>query len=181
MKPYKLFALILLCVNGIAGELSEIHEIQEENSRYEDLLSSRSHDEVESSAHGIIEIGIERTECFGTCPSYTAVIKSDGTFRYTGYNSVKRTGEHTGKVNIWKLRTLLQFIDESEFRSLHGSYSRMVSDNPTVYTMVTTKKGRKIVSNYANSGPTKLWAIEQLIDNLLLEADWDEKSDNESG
>jgi hypothetical protein len=51
----------------------------------------------------------------------------------------------------------------------------MVTDNPTVYTTVVMDGKRKVVSNYANAGPTKLWAIEQLIDKLLLEAKWDEK------
>ena len=33
---------------------------------------------------------------------------------------------------------------------------------------------RKTVRNYGNAGPTKLWAVEQLIDKLLLEAKWDQ-------
>jgi hypothetical protein len=44
---------------------------------------------------------------------------------------------------------------------------------PAVYTSVTKRDRRKVIRNYANAGPTKLWAIEQLIDKLLLEAEWD--------
>lgn len=31
---------------------------------------------------------------------------------------------------------------------------------------------RKVISNHANSGPTTLWAVEQLIDGLMAKADW---------
>jgi hypothetical protein len=50
----------------------------------------------------------------------------------------------------------------------------MVTDNSTVYSTVVIGGKRKVISNYANAGPTKLWAVEQLIHKLVLEATWDE-------
>ena len=38
--------------------------------------------------------------------------------------------------------------------------------------MVVRNGKRKTVSNYANAGPMKLWAIESLIDDLLRNAQW---------
>jgi hypothetical protein len=130
---------------------------------------------VDAKNNGITEIGLERTPCFGTCPSYTVIIKSDGTFRYTGENYVARKGKHTGKVSQSAFNQLAQFMKESGFTQLQDSYSRTVTDNPTVFTTAVVDGKRKVVSNYANAGPTKLWVIEQVIDKLLLEATWDEK------
>lgn len=49
---------------------------------------------------------------------------------------------------------------------------RGVTDNPTTFTMVVMNGKRKTIRNYANSGPTKLWAIEQLIDGLMSKGKW---------
>ena len=56
---------------------------------------------------------------------------------------------------------------------LEDGYTGLDTDNPTTYTMVVMNGKRKTVSNYANAGPTKLWAIEQLIDDLMAKAKWD--------
>jgi hypothetical protein len=53
------------------------------------------------------------------------------------------------------------------------SYSREITDCATTYTMVVMNGKRKTISNYANAGPTKLWAIEQLIDDLMAKAKWE--------
>jgi hypothetical protein len=154
------------------GEISSLH--RQHTSRASGAWQkSRSHDEVASTNHGITEIGIERTPCFGTCPSYTFIVKSDGTFRYKGERHAERQGEFTGRIAVWQFHQLAQFIKESGYTELEDYYSRTVTDNPTVYTMVVTNDKRKTVSNYANAGPTKLWAIEQLIDGLMAKAKWD--------
>ena len=121
---------------------------------------------------GISEIGIERTYCFGTCPVYTFIVKRDGTFRYVGRSGVNREGTFTGTVPVEDLEWLALFIKESGFMQLRNSYSMNVSDSPTTYTMVVMKGQRKIVSNYADAGPSSLWAIEQLIDRLRDNANW---------
>lgn len=134
---------------------------------------SRSYDEVESTNHGITEIGIERTVCFGVCPSYTFIVKSDGTFRYMGFKFVEREGEFSGTIPLWNFHRLAQFVRDSGYMELEYSYWVAVTDNPTTFTTVVMNGKRKTVSNYANGGPTKLWAIEQLTDDLMAKARWD--------
>ena len=116
---------------------------------------------------------MERTRCYGTCPAYTVIIKSDGTFHYKAERNVKRPGEHTGKISEWKLKELFEFIKDADYFALEDKYWITVTDHSTVYTYVVMNGKKKIISNYANSGPPKLWAIEQLIDYLLLDAEWD--------
>ena len=62
---------------------------------------------------------------------------------------------------------------------LENTYDRFVTDNPTAYTTVVMNANRKVIKNYAHAGPTKLWAIEQLIDKLMLEARWDNEKKEE--
>jgi len=56
---------------------------------------------------------------------------------------------------------------------LQDGYGEIGDDNDTVYTTVVMKGKRKVVMNHGSAGPSKLWAVEQLIDLLLAnEATW---------
>jgi hypothetical protein len=174
-SPWRLttFATLLFCGVVFAGEISDLHR-QSTKPDPNRPDQSRSHEEVEAKDHGVTEVGLERSPCYGTCPVYTVVIKSDGTFRYKGEKHVSRLGNHTGKVSTYGFNQLAQFIKDSGYTDLQDSYSRPVTDHATVHSTVVISGKRKVISNYANAGPTKLWAVEQLIDKLLLEATWDD-------
>jgi hypothetical protein len=70
------------------------------------------------------------------------------------------------------LNRLAKVIKETGFMALEDIYAVMITDQPTVYTTVVMDGVKKVVSNYGNGGPPILWAIEELIDKLLLEAEW---------
>ncbi len=163
---------------AFGAELADYH-FNNATNKLGNSTMSRSHDAVASTNHGITEIGIERTVCFGSCPEYTFIAKSDGSFRYKGVKFVERTGESTGTISVGQFHRLAQFIRDSGYLELEDAYFRGITDNPTVYTSVVMRGKRKVVLNYANAGPTKLWAIEQLIDVLMREAKWSgsQKSD----
>jgi hypothetical protein len=166
-----LIILIIAPAMVLGGDLENLFNKQE--SKLEILRSnSRSHDEVSSDKHGITQIGLERTLCYGSCPAYSVIINSDGSFIYNGYDFVGKIGTFTGTVSKWKLRTLLQFIKDTNIVFFQNSYFRAITDKSTAYTMIQMKGRTKIIRNYANSGPTTLWAIEELIDKLLLNAKW---------
>jgi hypothetical protein len=170
MKILLIGFLITVTLLAVGGEISDIHK--NARNKTTDFTKSRSHNDVASTNHGITEIGIERTGCYGSCPIYTFIVKSDGTFRYKGADYVERKGEFSGTIPIWYFHRLAQFVKDSGFTELEDDYSRMVTDNPTIYTMVIMNGKRKTISNYADAGPTKLWAIEQLIDDLMAKAKW---------
>jgi hypothetical protein len=164
------FFAVTLLARG--GEISDFHFKNARNPLGDDRRS-RNHKEVDSTNHGITEVGIERSGCLGTCPVYTFIMKSDGTFRYKGTKYVEREGEFAGTIPVWYFHRLAQFIRDSSYMELEDGYRWAVTDNPTTYTMVVMNGKRKTVSNYANAGPTKLWAIEELIDDLMTKAKWD--------
>ena len=171
-----LMTLIIVLAAGCAASAGEIADLHRKTAKADPNRRDecRSHDEADAKHHGVTEIGLERSGCYGTCPVYTVIIKSDGTFRYKGEHFVKRTGEHTGTVSLYAFNHVAQYVRDSGFMDLQESYTRMVTDNPTTFTTAVIDGKRKVVSNYADAGPSKLWAIEQLIDKLLLEAKWDE-------
>lgn len=174
MKTFLIAVLLIAVLPARAGEISDYHS-KHARDKFSDYRQSRNYSEVISTNHGITEIGIERTACFGTCPVYTFIIKSDGTFRYKGNRYVERLGDFTGKVPVWYFHQLAQFIRDSGYMELNDGYTCGVTDNPTTYTMVVMNGTRKTVSNYAQAGPTKLWAVEELIDDLMSKAKWDDR------
>ena len=159
-----------------AGELADLYH-KKVQANLEEWMKQRiqsRRDSVVSTNHGITELGIERTLCFGTCPAYTFIVKSDGTFRYVGEKYAQRQGAFTGTIPTYSFHRLARFIKDSGYMELSDTYDRQITDNPTVFTMVVMDGKQKVVSDYAGAGPSKLWAIEKLIDDLMVEAHWNE-------
>jgi len=167
-----MMVVAMLTGETLAGELQNLHTRLYGN-READASQSRTMDEIQSTEHGITEIGIERTPCYGKCKVYSAVIRSDGTFRFFGEANVQHMGRHVGRVNEEDFQELARLINDIGYARLEHAYELPVTDMPTVFTMVAKSDRRKVIRNYANAGPMKLWAVEQLIDKLLLEARWD--------
>ena len=162
---------LLFVPNAFSGEIATQFQFRSKNI-IQVMKGSRNFEQITSEDTWIKEIGMERTVCFGSCPAYTVIIKGEGTFRYKGEQFAKRQGEHVGKVSKWELNSLLKFIKDSDYFSMQDEYETSVTDSPTAYTYIVMSGRKKIIRNYADSGPTKLWAIQQLIDKLLLEAEW---------
>ena len=103
-----LAVLLTLSCTTSGGEIADLHRklARPDRSRPD---ASRSHEQVDAEDHGVTEVGLERTRCFGTCPAYTVLIRSDGTFRYRGEDFVERKGEYTGTVSRSDFNELARF------------------------------------------------------------------------
>lgn len=131
----------------------------------------------EDRGHGIIQVGLERSPCFGECPVYAAAIHHDGPVEYEGHMHVKRLGRHTGRASQYSFQRLAQFIAGTRFWQMESYYDfrhAVVSDCAASCVLVATATRMKIVSNYADSGPPELWAIAGLIDLLLQGVEWEQ-------
>jgi uncharacterized protein DUF6438 len=135
------------------------------------LQQSRFH-QILSTNHGISEIGIERIGSPWGGPTYTFIAKNDGTFRYRGEAYVEHLGQFSGTIPVRQFHELAWFIRDSGYMSFEDEYRFEMTDSLTTFTSVVLDGKRKVIRNYANAGPTTLWAIEQLIDKLVAEAKW---------
>ena len=135
----------------------------------------RTWDEYEDSGHGITQVGLARSPCFGECPVYDAVIHATGLVEYTGRMYVPRLGDHRGQVGLYAFQRLAQFIAGTQFWEMESYYDfrhTVVTDAAGSCVMVATANRRKLVGNYMDAGPPELWAIAGLIDLLLHEVEW---------
>ncbi len=126
-----------------------------------------------ATAHGITEIGIERTRCRGACPAYTFIMRSDGTCRFHGVSHVDFVGERVGRIDPVQFHNLAAFISESAFWSMPDTYRRGATDGASVYTSFAAGSRRKTFKNHMQSAPLKVWALEQLIDAAAQHVVWE--------
>lgn len=121
----------------------------------------------------ITRIGLERTECFGTCPAYTVVIMADGSFTYTGEAHVERMGDHRGTVPLWLLNQVFRYVEDSGFMALANRFDVGALDVPSTYTMVEWAGVTHVVLDVGNVAPATVWAFGMLIDQMLELATWE--------
>lgn len=130
---------------------------------------------VHAQAHAqaaapITEITVEHTGCFGTCPVYKVILRQDGTATFIGTNYVTKIGTYTAYFGGFAhLARAIRARNFDQFKSL---YTRPVTDNPSVETGVVAGRRRKIVVNYADTGPQALWEIQAMIDGTAAELSW---------
>jgi hypothetical protein len=124
----------------------------------------------------ITEITLERTVCYGFCPIYKVILRSDNTATYIGMKFVERQG--TYKAYISGFEHLAKIIEARKYFSLRNRYTKPVTDMPSAITSVVRNGKRKTVDNYGNSGPIELWEIETLIDGLIANARWEKVSNS---
>ncbi len=179
LRRAKLFAGVLsvtvttVCLIS-AGEIAELHQKWIRPKNTDSSKQKERFEALEQPKHGVTEIGIERTACHGTCPIYTFILKADGTVRYVGEEYVRRKGTHTGQISEWQFNRLAEFAVESGYMNLDSVFDLpTIADFHTTYTTVVVADKRKLIKNYGDLGPTKLWAFQQAIDSLIAEVQWD--------
>jgi hypothetical protein len=128
---------------------------------------ANSHD-----AENITEISLERTECYGICSIYTVTFYSDGRAIFEGRKYIQPLGIHHAEILPGQFRQLALAALDIGYFDLAETYAALVTDLPTVYTSIVRGGERKVVKNYGNSGPPRLWLLEEQIDIVREELRW---------
>lgn len=113
-----------------------------------------------------VEITLERTPCYGTCPVYSIIIHGDGTVIYEGKQFVRIEGTRVYTIPKENVEELVGMFYEINYFSLNDRYDASVTDLPTVITSIKVGNETKTVSNYANAGPSRLHDLELTIDQI---------------
>ena len=150
----------------------------EEPKYYLDFLHDRATEKSiaeKKAAFPYTEIQLERTSCFGSCPSYSVTLHADGTAEYVGRKFAPKTGKFTGKIYAADYVQLCWAIEK--FKLLQGprSFSEIVIDAPATILRVR-KRGTEIsteITTYMMEGPVELWAIQNVIDGLVGQIKWE--------
>jgi membrane dipeptidase len=112
-----------------------------------------------------IEIAIERTLCYGTCPAYAVTMRGDGTVTYSGQQHTRVGGTKTWKIDPAVVRALATEMESQGYFELKDDYQAMVTDNPTTYTTLTIGSRTKKIKDYV-AGPKVLKDMQRRIDEV---------------
>ena len=114
---------------------------------------------------------IEKTPCYGKCPTYSAYIYPNGDILFDGKRFVNKEGMHKGKLTIEDINALKTKIQEVNYFEFNDIYDSSVTDLPSTYTMINLEGRRKVIKSRHNV-PETLRNFEKYINQLVLSYSW---------
>lgn len=120
-------------------------------------------------------IALERTNCYGTCPTYRVDLFGDGTAVYEGGIYVDVTGRHSYHVAPAEIAKLVASAKSKDLWSLRSRYVSEVTDNPT--SIVTIELGKEVlkVTDYVGQDvgmPEHVIEFEKEVDEVAQAHQW---------
>jgi hypothetical protein len=122
-----------------------------------------------------VRITLERTGCFGSCPSYKVSVAGDGSVLFDGQSYVAEVGRRSGNVDPSSVRVLYDQFRTSDFMSLDDRYVADITDNPTYTLTLETAGMRKTVVDYVGvkaGMPDSVTALEDAVDRVAGTSQW---------
>lgn len=128
-------------------------------------------------------IMLERTPCYGTCPSYKLTISADGAVVFVGRRFVRQEGTVQSTISQEGLRELTDRFAKINYFELRDRYEEpgdgckdWSTDGPSAITSITTNGKSKSVRHYYGCQGIDVLAdltrLEQAIDDAVNSAQW---------
>lgn len=128
-------------------------------------------------------ITLERTVCYGMCPSYRLTISADGGVVFEGRRFVKTVGTAQSTISKEKLRELIDRFEKINYFRLRNRYEDnrdgcegVVTDHPSANTSIRINGTSKSVRHYLGCRGVEvlddLIKLEQAIDDAVNTAQW---------
>ncbi|PCJ26349.1 MAG: hypothetical protein COA97_06090 [Flavobacteriales bacterium] len=115
-----------------------------------------------------IFLTMERTPCFGKCPSYKITIFNTGNVIYEGFTFAEKEGKHTKKLSQKQLLEIKSQIEIINLFELEDKYDSQITDIPSTHLYVVYKGQKKKILDRVG-GPKELKRFEKLIDFLVID------------
>ncbi len=121
-----------------------------------------------------VVITLERSGCFGSCPSYTVMVSTDGIV-FNGGGYVAAAGKHTDIIDADEVRKLAQKFVGADFYSMDSSYTASVTDNPAYTLSISIDGHTKKIEDYVGSWvgmPAVITELEEEVDRFARTERW---------
>ncbi len=127
----------------------------------------------------ILFASVERTPCFGRCPSYNLKIYADGFVELNGKRDLDMIGKYTTNITKSKMNAILKQAEDIEFYEMEDEYDdSMITDLPSTIVTVIDKSGnlKTVLCRY--NYPKRIKILAEQIDALMTSEKWlDENGD----
>jgi ankyrin repeat protein len=122
-----------------------------------------------------LKISMSRSPCFGTCPSYSVEIRSDGTILYRGSDFVAISGTHRSRVSLDAVHRLYDDFGKASFFCTFDEYKADITDNPEYVVEISYDGRTKRVVDYVGRAigmPKQISELEDAIDATAQTKKW---------
>ncbi len=126
-------------------------------------------------------VSLERTPCFGSCPSYSVSVSASGLVAYEGRANVRRVGTDTARITPQQVQALLLELERAGYFTFADRYApseptcrRPSTDSPSALSSATFRGRTKRIEHYYGCGgvPGALTVMERRIDEVLGSGRW---------
>ena len=119
-----------------------------------------------------VSITMGRGVCYGTCPSYSVVMRGDGSASYDGKAHVLVPGHHDFTIPKETVDCLLTQFRRADFWSLADDYSADITDGPQYQVTLTIGGKSKTLNDYFGTSvgmPLVVTVLEKEIDRVAAD------------
>lgn len=123
-------------------------------------------------------IELDRSGCFGTCPSFRVELfrgaspDVTGLAIYEGREHAERRGTYESTVSQYRYARLCQLFEHLDFEQLEPSYAAQWTDDQTVTLTVRRADASFTVSDYGQQGPPEFQALVLAVQAMTDEIEW---------
>ena len=122
-----------------------------------------------------VVVALNRTPCFGACPSYRVTVYGNGLVVWEGDQYVALPGAHISVISLDQVRELVAAFTKADYFALDNSYTDYrVTDMAYINTLFSQGGKTKTVQHYLGdrTAPSKLAILEAQIDGIIGTAPW---------
>ncbi|MGH8081533.1 MAG: DUF6438 domain-containing protein [Lysobacter sp.] len=122
-----------------------------------------------------VRIALERTACFGSCPSYRVEIGGDGQVVYQGRDYVDVRGRHAYRIPVEAVAGLVESLRTRDLWSLRPSYRASITDNPTYLLTLRMGDQTHFIADYVGEEagmPVVVSEFEDEVDRVSGARSW---------
>jgi hypothetical protein len=112
-------------------------------------------------------IKMERTPCYGKCPSYIITILTTGKVDYLGKTYSSPEGNYTTTLSKEELEKLKAKIKAIDFFNFKDKYDKLITDFPTCLITVNLDGKEKQILDKIEA-PKELRDFEKMIDEMII-------------
>lgn len=114
-------------------------------------------------------IKMEKTPCYGPCPSYVIEIFKDGLVSFEGKRFVELIGKYKSTLSTEDIETIKNKVLEVNYFELEDTYDSPATDIPSCITQVSLNNKTKKITD-RRYGPEELKDLEKLIEETVLKS-----------
>ena len=122
-----------------------------------------------------VQIALERTGCYGTCPAYSVTVRGNGRATYIGHAFVDVTGKHEYEVPRDDVAHLVDLLRQFDIWSLRTTYRADVTDNPAQRLTISVGGQTRTLVDYLGElagMPSTIKDFENAVDKAGRTPEW---------